>query len=262
MPVMSELNCEPMTSDRGVLVGPDASSAYWGEIEQSQFRELIGTIQSEGDFNLGVLKYFASHKRKDLYAYITDVQGRSLWHRFIEKSSSGTAIDLGAGLGAISEFLCAQYERVYAVEGCRDRCEFLALRGKLNELSNLRVLHNNIYSLPFRDRSADLIACNGVLEWAGLNRAGNVRAIQLEFLKEANRVLKDDGLLYVGIENRFARLYFKGKLKDHSGLNYTSLAPRWIAECRAERSTTPALHPSIRSSESRCDRTQRAFAVV
>lgn len=83
--------------------------------------------------------------------------------------------------------------------------------------------------LPFPDKSFDLIVVNGVLEWVGeWERNGNPRSIQLDFLKRIHRMLKDHGRLVIGVENRFGQGLFRGG-KDHSGIAYTSLMPRWMA---------------------------------
>ena len=54
------------------------------------------------------------------------------------------------------------------------------------------------------------------------------REAQLIFLREVKRVLANNGCLYVGIENRFGLPFFLGE-KDHSGLPYTSILPRKLA---------------------------------
>ena len=70
---------------------------------------------------------------------------------------------------------------------------------------------------------------NSVLEWVGLVEGKrNVRDIQLGILANIKRLLKPGGYLYVGINNRFGINMFTGEL-DHSGMRFTSLMPRWLA---------------------------------
>jgi SAM-dependent methyltransferase len=51
--------------------------------------------------------------------------------------------------------------------------------------------------LPVRDRSFDLVVSNHVLEHVG------DREDQLQYLREARRVLREDGLLYLAVPNRY-----------------------------------------------------------
>jgi hypothetical protein len=60
------------------------------------------------------------------------------------------------------------------------------------------------------------------------------REVQLSFLREVKRVLSDKGCLYIGIENRFSLGYMLG-VPDHSGLRYTSLIPRSMANFLVKR---------------------------
>jgi hypothetical protein len=60
------------------------------------------------------------------------------------------------------------------------------------------------------------------------------REVQLSFLREVKRVLSDKGCLYIGIENRFAIECMLGE-RDHSGLRYTSLIPRSMANFLVKR---------------------------
>src|SRR5205823_4310509 len=57
----------------------------------------------------------------------------------------------------------------------------------------------------------------------------NPRKVQLRFLEEICRILKPRGQLFVAIENRFDYEYFMGHPDHHSGLRYSSLLPRFLA---------------------------------
>jgi SAM-dependent methyltransferase len=214
-------------SPEGFLVGTGADSHYWGELSQTEFSRLLEQVENGNDFDTSIFHYFAHHPRKDLFPYITDCWGRGSWHALLAQNN-GVAVDLGAGLGAITEFLSGHYRQVFSIEGCRDRCRFLALRKKRKLLKNVTIINDDVYNLPFPDGTVDLVACNGVMEWVGLGRSGRVEEVQLQVLQEMRRILKPDGVLYIGIENRWALAYLLG-MPDHSGLRFTSLVPRWMA---------------------------------
>ena len=211
-----------------ILVAPNASRDYWGETPEAEFDELLGQLRRSRDFDRTVLDFFSGHSRQDLYAYITDTPGWGAGLSILEGNQSGVAADLGAGLGAITEVLSSRFARVWAVEGCRKRCEFLAHRKRLKDLQGIEIIHGDMLEIPLESASVDLAVCNGGLEWVAVGREGPVRPIQERFLAEIARVLKPGGVLYLAIENRFGRQYLGGAL-DHPGSRYTSLLPRWFA---------------------------------
>jgi hypothetical protein len=60
----------------------------------------------------------------------------------------------------------------------------------------------------------------------------------LQFLRKLHRALKPEGILLIGIENRFGYRFFAGAM-DHSGLPYTGLMPRWLAGLVLRHSKRP-----------------------
>ena len=225
-----QLFTERLEDVGGILTASDAPGGYWGELEQDLFLNLLRQVEEGTNFDHEVLGFFENQERQDLYPYITDVSGRCAWHSLLSKrTEGGVAVDVGAGLGAITQFFSGHYETVYSIEACRERCLFLLQRKIKMKLDNVTIIHGCIRRLPFADGSVDLLACNGVLEWIGAGTTGDVRQVQLQFLREIHRVLKDDGILYVGIENRIALNYFLGAV-DHSGMKFTSLMPRRVAD--------------------------------
>lgn len=69
---------------------------------------------------------------------------------------------------------------------------------------------------------------SGVLAYVAETVPGDPRTVQLEFLREVSRMMKPEGVLYIGGENRFGWPYLWGK-RDHCHLRWTSLMPRWMA---------------------------------
>ena len=91
------------------------------------------------------------------------------------------------------------------------------------------------FRCPSTTGSFGLVTLNGVLEWAGVYAAGNPRALQLQMLGEARRVLAPDGHLAVAIENRFAMESLLGMPDTHTGRD---LADRAAALGRQRRHPT------------------------
>jgi SAM-dependent methyltransferase len=226
--IVPELRASQVCAAGGMLVGPGAPEGYWGELESSEFDELLAQVRGENDFDMAIVRYLRGHRRKDLYPYICDCAGRTAWLAFLPRPRGGVALDVGSGHGAIAEGLAGSFERVYALEGCRRRCELLVERKRTKRLDRVEVLHADAFAIPLEDESVDLVACNGTLEWVALTVPGRVGSVQRRFLAELRRVLKPEGVLYIGIENRFGRQYLRGAV-DHNGMHYTSLLPRPLA---------------------------------
>ncbi|MBM4387810.1 MAG: methyltransferase domain-containing protein [Deltaproteobacteria bacterium] len=199
---------------------------YWGEIPQGRMTEINSMARKEG-----WRKAVAEMARGGLLPE-ESVCGRSRanfrFHLPIPHDSR--VVDIGSGWGAIPFLLADVYSDVWSLEYINERVEFQTIRKAQEGRENLRVVQSSLYGLPFRDESFDLVVMNGVLEWAGLSfLEKNPRDVQLEVLRDVLRILKKGGILYVGIENRIGYGFFLGR-KDHTGLPFTSLLPRFAAD--------------------------------
>jgi ubiquinone/menaquinone biosynthesis C-methylase UbiE/thiamine kinase-like enzyme len=201
------------------------STFYAGEVPKAEMDELINNIDTIG-FSPSLSLFFRKFPR--LRGYITDKK-RADWVYNVLGTERKNCLDIGSGLGNISENLSYIFENVYSVEAVKERIDFQNRRFKNSDRSNIYISRGNALSLPFKDNYFDFIVCNGVLEWMGMmNTEQNPRETQLSFLRELKRVLKDNGKIYIGIENRLGLNLILGD-KDHSGLRYTSLMPRFLA---------------------------------
>ena len=205
---------------------------YAGEIPQKDINILLRDIDTKG-YNSAILKFVELNPQ--LRQYLLDVQRVDWLCHCLTKSNNLRCLDLGSGLGNLSESLSHIYQEVYSLEAVTERIEFQKRRYKNAQISNITVVRGNALELPFRDNFFDLVVCNGVLEWIGMmNKTLSPRNLQLAFLEEARRVLSNKGCLYIGIENRFGVQYLLGA-NDHSGIPYTSLMPRFLANIIVKR---------------------------
>ena len=137
-------------------------------------------------------------------------------------------LDLGCGMGGISIMLAKNMKQV--ISGDHDLTRLREVRNRIlkEKIPNMALAKFDGRALPFKNETFDLIIMNGVLEYLGVNSYGqDPEELQINALKEAKRVLKQDGKLYVAIENRWYPIYL---LKDvHSGLAFVTMLPRKIA---------------------------------
>lgn len=181
------------------------------------------------------------------------VDSRYAWKIFLDSDKSKSLLDIGCGLGNLVSNLAPHFGKVYAMDLTYKRLQFTQKRSLIFNASDdfSFIAGGDQKYLPFPDRSIDCVTLSGVLEWVGEGdtapyNSGNKfrrlwhmlannfgesspRSIQIAFLKEIRRVLKEDGQLFVGIENRLNYEYFVSRPDHHSNLKYGSLMPRFMA---------------------------------
>jgi SAM-dependent methyltransferase/aminoglycoside phosphotransferase (APT) family kinase protein len=181
------------------------------------------------------------------------INGRYAWKLFLELPPSARMLDFGCGLGNLTQNVAPHVAETVALDLTWERLQFARERfARFNARDRITLIAGGDGPhLPFADAYFDCIALSGVLEWIaddadgygdGTSRIGKVvamlasffgetnpRRTQLRFLRELRRILKPDGQLFVGIENRWGYEYFLGRPDHHSGLWLGSLLPRFAA---------------------------------
>jgi len=194
---------------------------YWGKAPKEQLEKAISVLEEKG------WKEFKSQYRNTFDS--TFDENRADWRFVIPLPNNFSVLDAGAGMGRISIPLARVAKKVTSIDQSFLRMKFLKMRAEAEGLKNIEVQVSDIFDASFEPESFDLIVMNGLLEWVGATeRFTNPREAQIESLRIAKKLLRKDGFLYIGIENRFALSYFHAT--DHSGLRYTSYMPRFLAD--------------------------------
>ena len=179
--------------------------------------------------------------------------GRYAWKTFLNLTSSSVVLDLGCGLGNLTHNIAPHVKKTYAMDLTWQRLEFANKRVREYNPDDEIILMaaGDSKYLPFPNGTLDCIILSGVLEWIpdnegdwslNMNRLkkfltmlfsplgkNSPYTIQLEFLKEINRILKPEGEIFIAIENRFNYEYFRGRPENHTHLKFGSLLPRFLA---------------------------------
>jgi SAM-dependent methyltransferase len=211
-----------------------SSSEYWGEVGLT--REVMRQIVKEMEVR-NWRQVIQNHPSQDVRRYggwLTDFN-RARWHELLGIKPESDVLDLGAGLGTMSQALAGHYTRVFAVEKVEERVEFMRLRFAQEGCGNITLMRTDIDLLPFSERSLDLIVLNGVLEWLPYNRKRvNPRRAQLHYLEALRKLLRPGGTLYVGIENRLSYNFFAGAPDPHIWIRFVPVLPRIVSDvvCR------------------------------
>ncbi len=199
---------------------------YWGEVSKEFMQNIVKEAKNSNWLN--AINTLLKPVNPRIYDYVTD-STRADWRFPITLDKSKTALDLGAGWGLLTSELAKICGTVVALEKIPLRVDFMQTRFSQDNLKNVQIIQGDFLNIPFPENSFDCIVCNGVLEWVGLYDLGRKpREAQMFFLKNLARLLKPGGTLYVGIENRFGYKQILGT-RDHSGIRFTSLIPRFLA---------------------------------
>lgn len=193
---------------------------YWGKVPAAELSAAIELIDNNGWDEFG-----RHYKNKFDFTFDEDSAD---WRFNAPLDNKSVVLDIGAGMGRSAIPLARVARKVVAFDQSVLRMRFLKRLAEKNGLRNMEMFVGDIFDLPLRPSSFDLIAMNGILEWVGkADKFSNPRAAQIACLRICRDLLKPGGCLYVGIENRFAFSYLRGL--DHSGLRYTSYLPRKFA---------------------------------
>jgi SAM-dependent methyltransferase len=202
------------------------SFPYCGEIEQESMAEVLRAAEVNWR---DALLCSPDPKVTRVSEAILNLD-RANWSLLTNVPSEGRVLDLGAGMGANSHALAKRHREVLAVEPVVEQARFMRERFKQENLPNVHVVQTSLWDLPFPDGSFDLVCMDGVLQCVAQGRAGDPRDVQLSALRRAARLLRSGGVLYVGIENRFAVRRFMGYPDPHSSLPWVTILPRPLAQ--------------------------------
>lgn len=225
---------------------------YFNPIPREEMRKL-NSGYSPDRWNETVRQFLSFAPSKGGWIDNLVVDGRYAWKVFLDLAPGLKMLDLGCGLGNLSKNLAPHVGKLYAMDLTYERLGFAKNRfATFNRDDDIALLAaGDSARLPFRDSSMDIVVLSGVLEWVGQgdmseydegSKLGRLwrgllspigrrspRRLQLDFLKEIRRILKESGQLFVGIENRLNHEYFAGRPDHHSSLPYGALLPRMLA---------------------------------
>jgi SAM-dependent methyltransferase len=223
------------------------TDTFWGE--PGFTREVLQEINNQmlRSYWKDLLRNHDLPEIRKVFAFIEDLD-RAKWHSLINLNKDAIVLDIGCGMGTISQALSKHYRTIYSIEPVKERIEFSAKRFTQEQCHNIIPIRSDIDHLPFSEGAFDLIILNGVLEWLPFNRKyENPRKAQLHYLKLLKKLLKKDGYIYIGIENRHNYNYFLGAPDPHILINYVTILPRIISHVLCKLKTGDIYRPYLYS---------------
>lgn len=151
-----------------------------------------------------------------VYYHLTNLRKNILnWYSFKEDAD---ILEIGCGLGAITNMLCEKGKTVTAVELSKRRATAALYRCR--EKENLEIIVGNLNDVQF-DKKFDYITLIGVLEYQGHYTESENPYV--DFLKKIRQLLKPDGKLLLAIENKYGLKYWCGAREDHTGIPFDGM---------------------------------------
>ncbi len=212
----------------GIPVLRQDNDTYYGEFPQDEMHQLIAA--SRTDLEGSIREYLRKRDAPPRLGEYILGRGRAGWQYLLPVDRDSKVLDLGCGWGTLAWSLAQFCGHVVACDSTLERMQLLGIRRKVDELDNLQlVCAGDSKHLPFPDNSFNAVVVNGVLEWVPSGLPGNPREVQMQFLREIRRVLKPDGCLFLGIENRYAWKTWAMNADGHTGLRFVPWLPRMLA---------------------------------
>lgn len=159
---------------------------------------------------------------KQVFFYPADVQ--FLW----PVDSRARILDIGGDCGSMSIAAARFHREVHVVCADPSRADVLAKVAREVGAGNLHVVMAPPCAIPFPDQSFDAVILNGFPGSCLIDSRNYASGIPQEVLKEANRVLKDGGCLYVTAQNRWGIQYWMSQPYFPGGGRFTTILPRFM----------------------------------
>jgi SAM-dependent methyltransferase len=167
-----------------------------------------------------------------LREYVTDHK-RDFFLSILEIKENDRVLDAGAGWGVTSARIARGFPstKVYAFDKTLETLLFADQIKRQEHLDNMRIIQGDIINPPFETNFFDVVIMIGLLEWLGVStQITSPRAAQVLALRRIHDILRPSGRLLIGIENRIGAKYIAGAPDDHTGLKFTNLMPRRLAD--------------------------------
>lgn len=190
-------------------------------------RDLLQRINVAKDFQSSAYHAFKDELQWQYDFYALDAN-RGAGTILSKLDPDALVLDFGAGWGNLSKFASQFCLQVFAIDLTYESLLFSKRSAPENKITYIHGGDGKF--LPFADHVLDVVFLNGVLEWMPVyDLTCSPRDVQLRFLKEVRRVLKPNGQILVGIENRMGFRYFLGQPDEHTKIKFATVLPRVIS---------------------------------
>lgn len=185
---------------------------YSDGIIEDELLQIVKTKSKDEIFEL-----VSSDNRWPILYHLSPIRGSILLPCDIHDNDE--CLEVGSGCGAITESLCMYSKHVTCVDLSKRRCEINFERNK--HVNDLTIYAANFNDMKF-EKKYDKIFLIGVLEYAKLYFP-NEKNPFIYFLNKLKSLLKNNGELFIAIENKYGMKYFSGSAEDHTAVYFNSI---------------------------------------
>lgn len=223
----------------------DITYAYFNEQQGSKlFDTDMGQLRL---FNEGLDKKNWQEVAAELYAKdnpwlfknITN-QNRSDFLFLLDIKKDMLALEIGAGWGQVAIPL-SQFCNVVTIDSNPEKIQIMKKIAKQENKNNMQFVVSDISDKIFEHNQFDLIIFNSIPEWLEHSRNTDPTTLLNDALCEAHNLLKPEGVLYIGIENKYGLKYLLGEKNDHTDLSDHVYLKKEIAKSIFEAETDKKL---------------------
>lgn len=177
------------------------------------FKNIINLSGSEK--HKRTLEFLQEEGRTFQYIYQLSPRRKNITDAFEYSEKPLKILEIGSGMGAVTEGISAKFPN-----GEITCIDLSARRSLANAYRNASCENIKIYVGDFNKIAAhldkfDIVVLIGVLEYAAVYT--DTDNPFEDFLSNIKKLIKPDGRLFVGIENRLGIKYFSGIAEDHHG---------------------------------------------
>lgn len=133
----------------------------------------------------------------------------------------GKALELGAGMGASTNWLADRFNTVHCIEGNLSRAVALKERNKSN--NNVNVFVDDLNDEVFPEKDYDMITLLGVMEYLPFYSEDDPKNVCKKMMNKIKNNLSDDGIFVLAIENKLGAKYFAGCAEDHNARLFSGI---------------------------------------
>lgn len=236
--VLSEIIASGLEKKGDIWIGPKGN--YWSNLDIEENNKFLQETEELG-VEESVRKYYPE------YFDVIFSPKRAAGLLFLDPMPGEIVIDAGCMWGALSVPLARAGCTVISIDQTFESLQLLNKRFKEENLNNVHLICSDLKKIRYKKESFDKAVINGVLEWipevetielkkyfgkkiqsSSKKDSKNPRDMQLEFLKNLYFGMKNEGKLYLAIENRYDLLYFFGLPDPHCDVKFITFMPRFI----------------------------------
>ena len=214
---------------------------YWCNVSRETMQKLNAKAKESGDW-LATAKELIPN-----YLPAVEPFDRADAQFFWPTTSKSRILDAGCMWGGLTIPVAQYCGEIFAVDKTLETLTFLKIRAEQMGFRNIHVVNSPLRNLPFPNDYFDMVILNGVLEWVAFDQevvleihwgkkrsdsatySQNPRQMQMDVLRELQRIIKPGGYLYLAIENRIGYPYLIGYPDDHMNIRFVPFLPRFIA---------------------------------